>query len=78
MVQGNSTFHCECRRKRFDCEYHFLEDSDWEYANIKRSEYCRRNPGRVNRLLIVRNEHVPLNGCVVVQKFERSSIIYYT
>ncbi len=78
IVQGNSLFNCECRRKQFGCEYYFLDNYDWEGCNI----YMRiHHPSRRilgHDLLIVRNEHVPLRGCVVVQKFERSSIIYYT
>jgi hypothetical protein len=72
IVQGKSAFLCECRRHNFECDYCFVKDSDWEIANNARREYS------APRMWIVRNEHVPLKGCVVVKKFERSSIIYYT
>lgn len=76
VVQGSSHFQCECHRKMYGCEYSFLEDADWELANEIMPDLRSEYPSR--ELLIVRNEHVPLKGCVVVQKFERSSIIYYT
>lgn len=72
IVQGNSMYSCECRRHNFACEYNFIEDSDWETANVARREYPAQ------RMRIVGNEHVPLKVCVVVKKFERSSIISYT
>lgn len=78
IVQGSSGFLCECRANRFRCIYTFIADFDWETCNnhIRANYPSRRILG--HDLLIVRNEHVPLKGCVVVQKFERSSIIYYT
>lgn len=77
IVQGSSGYMCECRAHRFMCRYKFIADFDWEVCNNYIAEHHAISQRYVD-YRIVRNEHVPLKGCVVVQKFERSSIIYYT
>lgn len=79
IVQGNSDYKCECRRHNFECEFRFMEDKDYEILQNYLDSFWTWEHTRNNQAWrFLRNEHVPLKGCVVVKKFERSSIIYYT